>query len=176
MNNLIHVIYNIHKFKNLKDLIYYNIMKLFVCSLKKSKIDTLLKEKINVLELNILLRGGKYIWDDSDNTNYSREYIIKEYLESNDIYYTDLWMNDSNPEEIYVLVDNSLTNCDNFYKDNEIEKDDEYILCWKKIYLFLNEDGNDFLGTNISYFDNDILNSMSSIFIKYIFNKYIKSK
>ena len=70
-------------------------MKLFVCSLKKSEINTLLKDNVNVLQLNILLRGGKYIWDDSDNTNYSREYIIKEYLESNDIYYTDLWVNDA---------------------------------------------------------------------------------
>ena len=68
-----------------------------------------------------------------------------------------------------------MTNCDNFYKDNEIEQTDEYTLCWKKIYLFLNENGNDFLGTNISYFKDDILNYMSSQFIKYIFNQYIKS-
>ena len=113
-------------------------MKLFVCSLKKSEIDTLLKEKINVLQLNILLRGGKTIWDDIDNTNCSPEYIIKEYLESNNIYHTDIWVNPDSPDEIYVLVDNIATNCEDFYKDNEIQKGDSYTLCWKKIYLFLN--------------------------------------
>jgi hypothetical protein len=150
-------------------------MNLFVCSVKKSNIDTLLKENINVLELNILLRGGKYIWNDDDCSNYSHEYIINEYLEPNGIYHKEIWTDKYHKENIYIIVDSSNTIFNDFYTDLEIKKDDEYTLCWKKIYIFLNKSGQDFLGTDISYFNHNLTNNMFENFIKYIFDKYIKS-
>ncbi len=150
-------------------------MRLFVCSVKKTEIDTLLKEKVNILQLNILLRGGKFIWDDIDETNYSKKYIINEYLKPNDLPFIDIWQNEDYKDEIYVLIDDSKTKFDDFYKENEIAKDDNYTLCWKKIYLFLNNNSDDFIGTNVSYFNDSIINKMLSNFVKYVFNKYIKS-
>jgi hypothetical protein len=148
-------------------------MHLLVLSVKKSNNPTILDSSVNFLQAKILLRGGTRIWNDIDDTPNTQEGIIEDYLKPNDIPFRDIWK--IGDHKWVVLVDDEKIRWQDFYTAEEIDRSDKEMLCWKTIYLFMSGKGDDFLGNNISYFDDAIVDGMLKEGMANIFNKYIKS-
>jgi len=154
-------------------------MHLLVLSVKKTNINTILDSSINLLQIKLLLRGGRTIWNDIDDTLNTEEGIIEDYLKPNDIPYSDIWH--ISDHEWVILVDENALNFDNFYTAEEVAllqpqtAETKTMLCWKTIYLFISGSGEDFLGNNISYFDDVVVDALLKEGVTHIFNKYIKS-
>jgi hypothetical protein len=148
-------------------------MKLLVFSVRKTNVQAI-NSDVYLLEVKLLLRGGVKVWDDPvDDTPDSQEGIVADYLVANDIPYSNIW--DAGDHEWIVMVDDRKIRWADFYTVDEIAADDKDTLCWKTIYLYLAPDGTDFLGMNVSYFDDNDVNKLLKDAIHKIYNQYIKS-
>ena len=154
-------------------------MHLLVLSVKKSKISTILDNSVNLLQVKLLLRGGTTIWNDIDDTPNTEQGIIEDYLKPNDIPYSDIWQ--ISDHKWVILVDEDDLNWADFYTAEEVAAmepktaETKIMLCWKTIYLFVSAAGEDFLGNNITYFDDAAVDTLLKEGITQVFNKYIKS-
>lgn len=77
----------------------------------------------------ILTIGGKYVWEEDNNLD-----IETDILHPNGIYLETI---PSKLGEIVLCkVDTSKTDINDFYKWDEIDKEDTTTFCWKTIYTF----------------------------------------
>ena len=90
-----------------------------------------------MIRLRVLLEGGKYIWQDADQTSAT---IIDE-LEANDIY-GDIRISEGNVA--WVLVDQAKTPLSDFYTYEEVMEKNidlaENALLWRTFRTVIDED------------------------------------
>lgn len=77
----------------------------------------------------ILTIGGKYVWEEDDNLDIEGEILYPNgiYLKNKPTKYGTI---------VLCNVDTDKTDINDFYKWNEIDKDDTSTFCWKTIYTF----------------------------------------
>lgn len=77
----------------------------------------------------ILTIGGKYVWEEDNSLDIEGEILHPNgiYLKNKPTKYNNI---------ILCNVDTTKTDINDFYKWNEIDKDDNNTFCWKTIYTF----------------------------------------
>jgi hypothetical protein len=132
----------------------YNIMKLFVCSIKQTKRPTLIDANAHIFQVKALLGGGVSLWEDDDpSIPLTEEAVRAHYLTPNNIPVLKIGQFPNEPAAFWAIVDNATINFDSFYTYEEAAadgtlKEDPTALCWKSYYVFLNANtGEDLVGS-----------------------------
>lgn len=84
---------------------------------------------IHVSIIQILTIGGKMLWKEDDGLD-----INQDILEPNGLYLSGSMIKKNNM--IYCPIDQSRTALDDFYRWEEMSKEDEETFCWRTFYLF----------------------------------------